>query len=241
MMSAAGTLQLCVGIESGVEANVHSMREIFAEDDTEGVIQVDANNAFNTFNRSVLLHNIWILCPEIATYTTNCYAKPARLFVTGGVEIQSEEGTTQGDPIAMPIYAVSILPLLTSIIVDDKASRITNLKQAAFADDLVGAGSLASLKFWWDAILRYGPYIGYEAKASKSWLIIKEEYENCARDLFYGSDLNITVKGKKHLGAIIGSEDLKKRYFEELINDWCKELNILSEIALIEPHAAYTR
>ena len=67
MMSAAGTLQLCVGIESGVEANVHSMREIFAEDDTEGVIQVDANNAFNTFNRSVLLHNIWILCPEIAT------------------------------------------------------------------------------------------------------------------------------------------------------------------------------
>ena len=155
------------------------------------------------------------------------------------MEIQSEEGTTQGDPIAMPIYAVSILPLLTSIIVDDKASRITNLKQAAFADDLVGAGSLASLKFWWDAILRYGPYIGYEAKASKSWLIIKEEYENCARELFYGSDLNITVKGKKHLGAIIGSEEFKKEYVEELIDDWCKELNTLSEIALIEPHAAY--
>ena len=49
---------LCVGIESGVEANVHSMREIFAEDDTEGVIQVDANNAFNTLNRSVLLLTI---------------------------------------------------------------------------------------------------------------------------------------------------------------------------------------
>ena len=53
MMSAAGALQLCVGAESGVEANIHSMREIFEEEETEGVIQVDANNAFNTINRSI--------------------------------------------------------------------------------------------------------------------------------------------------------------------------------------------
>ena len=34
-------------------------------------------------------------------HVRNCYLKPAKLFVTGGKEISSEKGTTQGGPIAM--------------------------------------------------------------------------------------------------------------------------------------------
>ena len=73
------------------------MHDIFNDEKTHGIVQVDANNAFNTINRNVFLHNISIICPEIATYVTNCYQKPARLFVIGGIELSSEEGTTQGD------------------------------------------------------------------------------------------------------------------------------------------------
>ena len=40
---------------------------------------------------------------SIATYINNCYMKPSRLFITGWKEISSNEGTTQGDPIAMGI------------------------------------------------------------------------------------------------------------------------------------------
>ena len=76
------------------------------------IIENNANNAFNTINRKVFLHNVQIICPEIATYIRNCYLKPARLFVVGGIEISSDEGTTQGDPLAMPMYALGILPLL---------------------------------------------------------------------------------------------------------------------------------
>ena len=56
LISVAGGLQLCVGQEGGAEAGIHGMREIFEDDDTEWLIQVDANNAFNTLNRAVLLH-----------------------------------------------------------------------------------------------------------------------------------------------------------------------------------------
>ena len=69
----------------------------------------------------LLLHNITIICPEISTYVTDSYESPARLFVTGGggggggKEISSNEGTMQGDPITMGIYAIGIIPLLSRL------------------------------------------------------------------------------------------------------------------------------
>ena len=139
LQEGAGDLQMCVGLEGGCEAGVHAMREIFDEEDTHGIIQVDANNAFNTINRTVFLQNIQVICPEISTYVNNCYLKPARLFVTGGVEITSQEGTTQGDPTAMPVYALGLAPLLLRLsdpLSDEKA------RQAAYADDLTGSGTI---------------------------------------------------------------------------------------------------
>ena len=44
---AAGPLQLCAGQSAGVEAAVHAMRNIFAADEVDAVLLVDADNAFN--------------------------------------------------------------------------------------------------------------------------------------------------------------------------------------------------
>ena len=120
LQEGAGELQMCVGQQGGCEAGVHSMADMFNEEETHGVIQVDANNAFNVINRKVFLHNIQIICPSISTYIRNCYLKPARLFVVGGIEIASEEGTTQGDPTAMPVYALGIRPLLICLAKPNK-------------------------------------------------------------------------------------------------------------------------
>ena len=45
LQQAVGPLQLCAGFESGCEAAIHAMSEIFEEEDTEAVIFVDASNA----------------------------------------------------------------------------------------------------------------------------------------------------------------------------------------------------
>ena len=78
------------------------------------------------------------------TYTINAYREPARLFIAGGKELRSVEGTTQGDPLAMSLYAVSLQPLITRLGVLSRA------KQCWFADDATGAGSVEELKKWWD-------------------------------------------------------------------------------------------
>ena len=91
------------------------MHTIFESDDTDAVLLIDASNAFNALNRAAALHNIRILCPIIAIYAINTYRQPARLFVIGGKEIVSAEGTTQGDPLAMGLYGLSIQPLTSSL------------------------------------------------------------------------------------------------------------------------------
>ena len=51
------------------------------------------------------------LCPPLATILTNAYRSASFLFIDG-TSLLSQEGTTQGDPLSMPIYAVSVVPVI---------------------------------------------------------------------------------------------------------------------------------
>ena len=115
ILEVAGSLQLCAGQEAGCEAAIHAMRTIFTADDCDAVLLVDANNAFNTLNRMAALHNIRVLCPAFATILINTYRVPVNLLVAGGGSLVRKEGTTQGDPLAMGMYALGIQPLLNRL------------------------------------------------------------------------------------------------------------------------------
>ena len=107
IQEAAGPLQVATGLESGAEAAIHAMRQIFEDQNCEAVILVDASNGFNALNRQVALHNIQYTCPPFATILINTYHNSSRLIVNNGKEILSQEGTTQGDNLAMSFYALS--------------------------------------------------------------------------------------------------------------------------------------
>ncbi|ETW95667.1 MAG: hypothetical protein ETSY2_47825 [Candidatus Entotheonella gemina] len=114
IQNAAGCLQLCGGQMSGIEAAVHATRSAFESDDVEAVLLVDATNAFNHINRQVALQNIRRLCPPIATILINSYRSNIDLFIDGEV-IPSQEGTTQGDPLAMAMYGLATIPLIRKL------------------------------------------------------------------------------------------------------------------------------
>ena len=145
IQEAAGPLQASTGIKGGAEAAIHVMRDIFSEESTDVVILVDASSGFSTLNRQVALHNIQYICLPFATVLINTYRMSSRLFVTGGREIASQEGTTQGDNLAMVFYGLATKPLLEKL-----KTRVNKIKQVWLADDATGAGDLHSLKEWWD-------------------------------------------------------------------------------------------
>ena len=82
---------------------------------TEGVLLVDAENAFNRLNRAATIHNIKSLCPSLSTVLSNTYQDPVRMVIPGSGEIRSCEGTTQGDPLAMAMYALAVTPLISKL------------------------------------------------------------------------------------------------------------------------------
>ena len=76
-MGAVGPMQLSAGQEAGAEAAIYAMQDIFANEDTKAILLIDTENAFNSINQKVMLHNLNFICPIITTYITNCYIKPA--------------------------------------------------------------------------------------------------------------------------------------------------------------------
>ena len=129
IIEASSSLQVCTGSKSGSAAAIHAIHDIFEEDNTDAVLLIDASSAFNSLHRATSLHNVRMLCPTIATCAINTYREPARLFIIGGKELRSQEGTTQGDPLAMCLYAVSLQPLIARL------NASTFVKQCWFADD----------------------------------------------------------------------------------------------------------
>jgi len=81
------------------------------------------------------------------------YGIPIRLFVTGEGELSSTEGTTQGDPLAMVMYALAVTPLIQAL-----HHCQPEISQVWYANDATAAGRLQSLSQWWKHITHLGPH-----------------------------------------------------------------------------------
>ena len=61
--------------------------------------------------------------------------------------LHSKEGVTQGVPLSMFIYAVSSLPLISSLQNNSK------WKQIWYADDATSCGKIKNLRVWFDQLI----------------------------------------------------------------------------------------
>ena len=147
IITSVGPLQVCAGQEHGCEAVVHAMSKMYKEEHYKALLLAGAANAFNSVNIKVFLHNINVVCPSISIYLENCYTLPSSLFIIGRTEIQSSDETTQGDPVAMSIDALSVIPLMLMALEITNTNTNSDAKVIAYADDFSAAGSISNLKY----------------------------------------------------------------------------------------------
>lgn len=232
LREAAGALQLCAGQTSGIEAAIHAVRSTFSDDESEAILLVDASNAFNYLNKQVALRNVRHLCPSIATVLINTYRSSSELLVDNQV-LWSQEGTTQGDPLAMPFYALATFPLINSLPLP------TSLHHIWYADDASACGKVSDIYSWWSTLVNKGSLYGWFPNSSKTYLVVKKDHLDTAKDVFCDSNIQITTSGRPLLGAAIGSEEFIESFIQEKVATWLSELSTLASFAASQPHAAY--
>ena len=230
--AAAGPLQLCAGQDGGCEAAVHAMRKLFQDPDIEAALLVNATNAFNSINRQAALHNINVICPPLAQVLINTYRSPIRMFVTAWkwrnfIYRRHHPGRPPGN-------ALAISPLINKL-----QQLCPDVKQVWYADDATGASTCTKLRCWWDELSTHGPLFGYYPNPPKTHLVVKEEHEVCAIEVFDGTGVQITTEGKGHLGAAIGSRSFAEEYVSSKVEEWTEEIKRLAKVAVSQPHAAY--
>ena len=66
--------------------------------------------------------------------------------------------------------------------------------------------------------------------------ILKNETQlETANNLFTNTKINITTEGKRHLGAVIGSNKFRVKYVTEKVDEWIDELRTLSTYVKSQP------
>ena len=70
-------------------------------------------------------------------------------------------------------------------------------------------------------------------------LLTDSNHLNHAQNIFKDTGIKFTCEGKRHLGAVIGSDDFKSEYVREKITNWTQEIIKLTEYSKTQPHAAY--
>ena len=194
-------IQLCAGQITRTEAAIHATRDSFHSAQCEAVLLIDAN-AFNSLNREVALRNIQSLCPSFATILINTYHTATELFVQD-TTIFSRKGPTQRDPLAMPMYALGILPLIHRSTGD--------ILQEWYADDASATGTIMQPKIMVGK--NHLPMVTM-LMPQKTWLVVKDTHLASATSGFQGTNVNITSEGRPHLGAPLGTAAICDAIYE---------------------------
>ena len=110
------------------------------------------------------------------------------------------ERATQGDPLAMFIYGMGLLPLIWRLKRD-----VDDVSQPWYADDVSAGGKFDQIKVYFEKLEEYGPKYGYFPEASSKSILIVSEY-NVERAKEYFTEMGFTIKsGYQYLGRYIGA------------------------------------
>ena len=250
----AGLKQLAAGQSAACEAAIHWMRSQLEA--AEMCLFVDASNAFNAAKRLKMLEAVDDFTPTLGRVSRNVYHHGSDLVLADGTRIRSEEGATQGCPIAMQCYAIGTLPLI-------EESQTEGMDQGWYADDSAGIGLVTGVANWFGRLLLKGPSRGYHVNARKTVALVRRsklaEYHRVFSELYPNEHSRLRVAvledidamvmngdslpdelGTRYLGGGLGGPGFRRQYVSERVRPWVQDVHGLAEVAKVDPQVAHS-
>ena len=139
----------------------------------------------------------------------------------------------QGDPLAMIVYGIGILPLI-----NDPKREIPDVTHTRYADDDGSLGTFARLETYFDSITHQGLGRGYHRQQSKSVLIVRPENLEAVK-LFGRRHRFKVLTGARYLGDYIGENESKRDWLRERTLTWDKNISTIGETTGKYPQESY--
>jgi len=236
--------QLCAGLQVGIEGAIHAANQFWKEhagDSDFGFLMIDAKNAFNEQHRITMLWTTRHEWPQGALFTFNCYKHWTILIAhdPSGAKYTflSKVGATQGDPIAMIIYALGLLPLIRQL----KLEFPTILFHSWYADDGAAAATIPELCEYFQRLSKLGPVYGYYPQAKKSILVVPSPVYDYAKKYFEEPNRPHfpLATGHRYLGGFIGEPGPTEEWLSNKTSTWETSVRQLATACKDYPQTAY--
>jgi hypothetical protein len=207
------------------------------DEEATAALLVDATNGFNELSRKAMLWTVRHRWANGARFSFNCYRHSAQLILrrrgSPCAILLSREGVTQGDPLSMVLYGLTLTPLAEAI-----RTAVPGAAQPWYADDTAMVGPVSSIAAAQRLLLELGPRRGYYPESEKSILITPTDVPSTAFDELNGFNFCRST-GHRYLGGFIGSGSEEANWIDTQINQWIDGVKALSMVARRYPHTAY--
>ena len=242
---AAELLEAALGVEVGVEGEVEgeeggvgnpramgALEFLTQDEETIGTKFVDAYNEFNELSRLEMLSNVRHRWPARARFAFNCYRHYEQpLLRRSGeppVTILVQEGVTQGGPLSMVLYRITLVPLAQELRAVDPG-----LLFPFYPDDVAFDGSAQRSTQLLKLLIRRVPDWGYFPEPDKSLFISDTPgQEEAARREFVVEGLVLYFcSGSRYLGACLGLQEELSAWVKPQVEVWAHGVRILGQIA----------
>ena len=205
----------------------------------EVLLLVDAANGFNNLSRYGMLWTVRHRCPKLARFAFNCYRHEIRLICRRpGQEaliLLSKEGVTQGDPLAMALYGIALLPLAELL-----RKACPEVLQPWYADDAAMQGRAQAVAKCFQLLIKLGPMFGYFPEPEKSFCICPLATEAAAAAVFAAESLPLSFsRGHRYVGGFVGSRSMQDRWVEPMVDKWVVGIKALAKVAGKYPQSAF--